>query len=71
LGAGGPKSLVFKELLLQIIQKMILSTPELARAGSLSGAGFGLAPSFYCSGCVKDFGLICEVWDGLHPERHK
>jgi hypothetical protein len=41
--------------LLQSIRKTILSTPGLARAGSLGGAGFGLAPSFYCSGCVKGF----------------
>ena len=32
---------------------MILSTPGLARAGSLGGAVFGLAPSFYSIACVK------------------
>jgi hypothetical protein len=54
-----PKSLVFKELLLQSILKTILSTPELARAGSFGGAGFGLAPCFYYMGRVKRFGVIC------------
>ena len=57
MGADGLKSLVFKELSLQSIRKTILSAPGLARAGSLSGAGFGLAPCFYSIGCVKGFAV--------------
>jgi hypothetical protein len=41
------QSIDFKELLVQSLQKIGLSMPGLARAGSLGGADFGLAPCFY------------------------
>jgi hypothetical protein len=45
LVADGSKSLVFKELLLQNIQNIILDAPGLALAGSFCGTGFGVAPA--------------------------
>ncbi len=54
--SGMLQSVDFKEHFMQSLPKMGLSTPGLARAGSFIGAVFGLAPCFYCTGCVKDFG---------------
>jgi two-component system, chemotaxis family, sensor kinase CheA len=64
----GQNVLFSKDYCCKVFKKLILSAPGLARAGSLGGAGFGLAPCFYCSGCVKGFGSLIEgIPRGLKP----
>ena len=50
---------------LQSIQKAILRALGLARAGSWSGAVFGLAPCFYCIGRVKSFRVLEDLLNRL------